>query len=191
MLNMLLSFFEQFDDKLPDWGLTANVFYQELNQKVVQYHPGKKPKEGSYTDASTSIIRQVNLILRCVIDRTLAAPSSALCGFLPIVAIAHSVFATSCELNSPDIASARRSSCPISRSSGFVPIVANAHSVFAICCELNYPDIAFARPSIDNRKGLVVLYLFLTIMWRTFAICCESWEIHFSRLSCMYQFTQL
>ncbi len=50
--------FEQFDDKLSDWGLNANVFYQELHEKVLQYHLAKKPKEGSYTDTSTGIIRQ-------------------------------------------------------------------------------------------------------------------------------------
>jgi hypothetical protein len=46
--------------------------------------------------------------------------------------IAHSVFATVCEFNCPDIASARRSSCPITRSPGFVPIVANAHALHII-----------------------------------------------------------
>jgi len=53
---------------------------------------------------------------------------------LLLVAYAHSVFATFCELNSPAIACARYSSCPIIRSPGFVPIVANAHSVFATSC---------------------------------------------------------
>ncbi len=52
-----------------------------------------------------------------------------------------------CDLNSPDIASARRSSCPIIRSPGCVPIVANAHSVLETFCELNSPDIASARRS--------------------------------------------
>ena len=31
--------FDQFDDKEPDWGLNANVFFQELEEKVVKYHP--------------------------------------------------------------------------------------------------------------------------------------------------------
>ena len=33
-------------------------FLQELQEKVLQYHPGKKPKEGSYMDVSTDTIRQ-------------------------------------------------------------------------------------------------------------------------------------
>ncbi len=45
-----------------------------------------------------------------------AAPSSAPPGFLPIVAYTHSVFAIFCALNSPDIASVRRSSRPIIHS---------------------------------------------------------------------------
>jgi hypothetical protein len=53
-------------------------------------------------------------------------------GFVPIFANAHGVFGMLCELNSPGIASARRSVCPISRSPGAIPIIpilANAHSV--------------------------------------------------------------
>ena len=62
--------FEQFDDKLPDWDLNANVFLQKLQEKVMQYHPGKKPKEGSYTDASTDTIRQCEfvVVVRLFID---------------------------------------------------------------------------------------------------------------------------
>ena len=70
--------------------------------------------------------------------------------------IDHSVFATSCELNAPDIASARRFSYPIIRSPGFVPMVAIAHSVFATSCELNSPDIASARRSKANNIFLWV-----------------------------------
>ena len=49
---------QQYDGKLPDWGLNSNVFFKELQEKVLQYHPGKKPKAGSYTDVSTGIHRQ-------------------------------------------------------------------------------------------------------------------------------------
>jgi hypothetical protein len=38
---------------LPDWGLTSNVFFKKLWNKSRQYHPGKKPKQSSYTDAAT------------------------------------------------------------------------------------------------------------------------------------------
>jgi hypothetical protein len=50
--------FDQFDDKEQDWSLNSNVFFKELQEKVLQYHPGKKPKAGSYTDVSTGIHRQ-------------------------------------------------------------------------------------------------------------------------------------
>jgi hypothetical protein len=62
--------------------------------------------------------------------------------YVPIVANARSVFATFCELNSPDIASARPSGYPLNRSPGFHPIVANDHSVLATSCELNSPLIS-------------------------------------------------
>ena len=72
-------------------------------------------------------------------------------GCLPAFLYHNRICSTACALNSPDIASARRSSCPIIRSPGFVPIVANAHSVFAIACELNSPDMASAlRCSMDG-----------------------------------------
>jgi hypothetical protein len=51
--------FDQFDDKLPDWVLTSNLFFKILWDKSRQYNPGKKPKESNYTDAFTSKIRQV------------------------------------------------------------------------------------------------------------------------------------
>jgi hypothetical protein len=50
--------FQQFDQKLQDWDLTSNVFFKELWDKSKQYHPGKKPKESTYTDDSTGVIRQ-------------------------------------------------------------------------------------------------------------------------------------
>ena len=49
---------QQYDGKLPDWGLTSNVFFKKLWDKSRQYNPGKKPKESSYTDASTDVLRQ-------------------------------------------------------------------------------------------------------------------------------------
>ena len=55
--------FDQFDDKVPDWGLNANVFFQELQEKVMQYHPGKKPKEGSIWMIPQAQFVKVNLIL--------------------------------------------------------------------------------------------------------------------------------
>ncbi len=93
----------------------------------------------------------------------------------------HNVFATSCELNSPDIASARRSSCPIICSPGLVLIVANAHSVFEMSCELKFPDIASERRSIANRSEPVVLYLCLAIMYRVLAICWDPKSCMFCR----------
>jgi hypothetical protein len=42
---------QQYDDKLTDWGLTSNVFFK----KIVGY---QKPKESSYTNTSTDVIRQ-------------------------------------------------------------------------------------------------------------------------------------
>ena len=50
--------FHQYDGKLPDWDLTSNVFFKKLWDKSSQYHPGKKPKQSSYTDSSTDVIRQ-------------------------------------------------------------------------------------------------------------------------------------
>ncbi len=91
----------------------------------------------------------------------------------------HNVFAMSCELNSPDITSARRSSCPIIRSPGFVPIVSNAQSVFATFCELNSPDIVSARRSSANRRGPVALYL-------CFAMICRVLKISWAPKSCMF-----
>jgi hypothetical protein len=75
--------------------------------------------------------------------RLFNAPFEA--GFDPIVAHTHSVFATACEMNAPDIASTRRSSCPIIRSPSFVPVVENTYSVFSTTFELNLPDITSAR----------------------------------------------
>ena len=49
---------QQYDGKLPDWGLNSNVFFKKLWDKSRQYHPGKTPKESSYTDASTGVLRQ-------------------------------------------------------------------------------------------------------------------------------------
>jgi hypothetical protein len=55
-------------------------------------------------------------------------------GSRPIVAYAHSVFATFCALSVPASASARPSSTLISPAPGSRPIVAYAHSVFATPC---------------------------------------------------------
>jgi hypothetical protein len=63
------------------------------------------------------------------------------------VATARSVFATTCDLNCPDMASARRSSYPIIRSPGFLPNVEYVHIVFATSFELNFPDIISVRRS--------------------------------------------
>jgi hypothetical protein len=67
------------------------------------------------------------------------------------VATAHSVFATTCDLNCPNIASARRSSYPIIRSPGFLPNVEYVHIVFATTFELNFlissPSVAPVVPS--------------------------------------------
>ncbi len=89
--------------------------------------------------------------------------------------IAHSVFATSCELNFPDIASARRSSCPSTRSPGFLPIVANAHSVFAMPCELNSPDIASARRS---SCPIILSPGFVPVVAYAHSVFATSWELN-------------
>ena len=68
-------------------------------------------------------------------------------GSRPIVAYAHSVFATFCELNVPATASTRPSSALIIPAPGFRPIFAYAHSVFAMCRAVNVTATASARPS--------------------------------------------
>jgi hypothetical protein len=66
-------------------------------------------------------------------------------GFVFILGNTHSVFATDCELKSPDIASVICSSCLIVRSPGFIPMLSYAHSMFVrgfvTAFELNAPDI--------------------------------------------------
>jgi hypothetical protein len=74
---------------------------------------------------------------------------------MPKKLVAHSVIATSCELNSPGIA------CPPPLQPSHHPlprllIVTYAHSVFATACEFNSPDIVSPRRSSVNRRGPVV-----------------------------------
>ena len=50
--------FQEFDQKVQDWDLTSKVVFKELWDKTKQYHPVKNPKEITYTDDSTVVIRQ-------------------------------------------------------------------------------------------------------------------------------------
>ena len=50
--------FQDYDGKLPDWGLTSNVFFKKLWDKSRQYHPGKNPKQSTYTDTSRGVNRE-------------------------------------------------------------------------------------------------------------------------------------
>ena len=64
-------------------------------------------------------------------------------GSCPIVAYAHSVFATSCALREPVNASSRPSTGPR-------PIAAYAHCMFDTCCALN--ATASALPLLSNER---------------------------------------
>ena len=68
--------------------------------------------------------------------------------FLSIAVYDHSVFTIVCEINCPDIAPARSSSCPIVRSPGVVSTVAHLyHSVFAKSCEFNVRTFLISPPT--------------------------------------------
>ena len=57
-----------------------------------------------------------------------APPTPAPPAFLPILAYAHKVLATSCELHSLAACTTRASSAPSARSPGFLSILAYAHN---------------------------------------------------------------
>jgi len=62
--------FEQFDGKLPDWGLTSNVFFKILWDKSRQYNPGKSQKRAIIPTPLQARSVKANMIQPCDIGKT-------------------------------------------------------------------------------------------------------------------------